>query len=181
MISPDRRIALAAFAYHGKQPWLDKAAVFCARETIIVMYVAEMLLLVRLLHILDGYPAHYWLNEIARAVRLPSLVGLVAWGLAVLLDVTFRRPRPFLALNKKMLDHFWVPLPSMPSSHAAIAFALTVPMFALSVPLGIAYAVAAASVAAARVYAGVHYLSDVIVGGALGILVSALVLRFLPL
>ncbi len=181
MPSLDTRLALAAFAAHGKRPWLDRFAVFCARELIVLLFAAETAILARHFFLIDGSPAGFWTLESLRGLRAVSSFALAAWIAAVVLEMIFRRPRPFVALHKPLLADFWLPLPSMPSSHAAITFALAVPAFLLSVPLGLVFLAAAIAVSASRVYVGVHYLSDVMVGAAIGILVGGLVLRWVAL
>ncbi|MBI3418167.1 MAG: glycosyltransferase family 39 protein [Verrucomicrobia bacterium] len=80
----------------------------------------------------------------------------------------FARPRPFLHLDDAILRVGRGPSASMPSGHAANWFAATVVMFIyyrrsmwFMVPM-------ATLVAFSRMYNGVHYLTDVIVGSALG-------------
>lgn len=148
----DRRISERAFALHGKHPWLDKAAIFCAREMILVLVIVAVLSV-----------------RSASGVGILALVFGFAWGLSPLLERIINRPRPFIALNRKKLDHFWVPTPSFPSSHATLAFTLLpfIGQGPWSHLIGAAFALAAL-VAFARVYVGVHYVSDVIAGAVLG-------------
>jgi undecaprenyl-diphosphatase len=97
---------------------------------------------------------------------------LLATGLKVLTD----RPRPYVAnpgqdpLTEAVLEL------SFPSGHAATAFAgatalsrflprRLLPLFAL-----------AAAIAWSRVYVGVHYVSDVVAGAALGVATALLLL-----
>jgi len=61
---------------------------------------------------------------------------------------------------------------SFPSNHAAIAAATAVALFFVSRRLGIVAAVAAVVMAASRVWIGVHYPHDVVVGAVIGGLVA---------
>ncbi len=164
----DRRISTAVFANHGKRPWLDRLMIVCARELV----VGEALVLVAVVastmaHIEDRRSVR--MADLGQAVLLVLLLIAVSWGFAVALELLIKRPRPYTALNKKPLDHFWTPTPGMPSSHASIAFALALP----TLPIGpawipAAFFVTASVISAGRVYVGVHYVSDVIAGAALG-------------
>jgi undecaprenyl-diphosphatase len=86
----------------------------------------------------------------------------------------FRRRRPFLAFVKARVLG---PRPqdfSLPSGHAAAGFAGAF-LLSIHVPLAapVFYAVAAI-VGLSRVYLGVHYPSDVVIGAAAGTILAAL-------
>jgi len=99
------------------------------------------------------------------------LVAMFALGsgriLALLLPF---RERPFSAL------HFDVPLDaelrtwsSLPSDHAVVAFALAASLYRLWPPIGLwAFFHAALFVCLPRLYFGLHYPSDVVVGALIG-------------
>lgn len=163
----DRHLSLAIFAAHGKRPWLDKVAIFCARELVGL----EALALLFVLASVGANIEHRGLRlgDFGSALPIVLLLILCAWGLAVVLELAIRRPRPYKALGKKPLDRFWTPTPGMPSSHAAIAFALASAAAAVG-PAWIpaAFFATAAIVATGRVYVGVHYVSDVLVGAVVG-------------
>ncbi|HUZ83640.1 MAG TPA: phosphatase PAP2 family protein, partial [Gaiellales bacterium] len=92
----------------------------------------------------------------------------LAAGLDAVLKALIDRPRPFVG------DPAVHPLiarphdPSMPSGHALTAFACATVIGLLVPPVRLpAYGLAAA-IAVSRVYLGVHYPSDVLVGAAIG-------------
>ncbi len=99
---------------------------------------------------------------------------LASWASGALKDVVDRM-RPPLA------DHaigalVTVPSdPSFPSGHAATAFAAAGVVAALHPRLRLPALGLAALVAVSRVYLGVHYPSDVLAGGALGLAIAAVV------
>ncbi len=67
---------------------------------------------------------------------------------------------------------------SMPSNHAANAFAFMTPFFLLQKSrIRYIFVAVAAMVGFSRIYVGVHYPSDVLAGAFLGTLVSASILR----
>jgi undecaprenyl-diphosphatase len=115
------------------------------------------------------------------------LVARVLIGIAVLIVIVllvkrrFKRQRPegeWGAFYRRTDPH------SFPSGHAGRMALLMVLAFGLGQPwLGLALLVWAPLVALARVAMGVHYLSDVTVGAAIGIAVALLLLvayAFLP-
>jgi len=100
------------------------------------------------------------------------LSGGLAWGLAQAAKGFVERPRPYQADGSARL----VSVPagsSWPSGHTAVAAAMA---GTLTPHLGLAGAVGAgvgvAVVAASRLYVGVHYLTDVVAGAAMGVLAS---------
>ena len=114
-----------------------------------------------------------WLD--ARAGRrIPSTAvavaacGLAADGVAFLLKQTFDRERPAHALAGFDPLGSTPDSPSLPSGHAAAAFAAAVLLGALHPRLRAPALALAALIACSRVYLGVHFPLDVLVGAALG-------------
>jgi membrane-associated phospholipid phosphatase len=108
------------------------------------------------------------------ALALPALLlaSLLSTGLKDLADRA-RPPSTDPAITSL------IPLPhdgSMPSGHALSAFAAAGVVAALHPRLRAAALALAALVAISRVYLGVHYPSDVVVGAIAGLLVAALVM-----
>ena len=116
--------------------------------------------------------------------RRAAVTGVAAIGAASLLvnqpmKMLGDRRRPDRATHD-VPEERWVSMPtstSFPSGHSASALAFAVAVSdvvpALRVPLG----AAAGTVAFSRVYTGVHYPGDVIVGAATGALLGRLVSR----
>ncbi|MEW6584785.1 MAG: glycosyltransferase family 39 protein [Nitrospirota bacterium] len=85
----------------------------------------------------------------------------------------FERMRPCNALDQVRLLKGCGRSFSMPSNHAVNAFAFATPFLVLfRGRLRFAFLIIAMLVAASRVYVGVHYPSDVIVGGLLGSIIA---------
>lgn len=103
-------------------------------------------------------------------VFLPAVGVLLANGTSYVLKRLINRHRP--PLEDQLLYHF---NPSMPSGHAVGAFALATAValvFKKSWTL-LCFCIAA-GVATSRLYVGVHWLSDVVVGALVGCAVSLL-------
>jgi membrane-associated phospholipid phosphatase len=122
------------------------------------------------------------LDPTARLAATQLGVGAAVFGLKFLV----RRPRPYVALPD-IKSRVAVPLRehdpySLPSGHAAISFAMATST-SLSYPrwyvIAPAYAWASAT-ALARVWHGVHFPSDTILGAAMGTGVAVLVHVFMP-
>jgi undecaprenyl-diphosphatase len=112
---------------------------------------------------------------------LGGISYVIAAVLADLLKDVFDRPRPSLVDPNV---HPLIQVPSsaaMPSGHAAGAFAAAVAVGLVHPRLRWPLVVLAALIALSRVWLGVHYLSDVLVGAALGTAVALTVYRLVEL
>lgn len=115
-----------------------------------------------------GLVADLWSRRAPVAASLATVSYFTAGGIDLLLKRTFDRPRPPLADPNV---HPLVAVPhsySMPSGHASTAFAAAVAVGLVHPRLRLPLLALAALIAISRVWLGVHYLSDVIVGAALG-------------
>jgi undecaprenyl-diphosphatase len=115
-----------------------------------------------------------WLrSDGLRTVVAAALGALLAVALTFAIGMLWDRPRPFVA------EHF-IPLishaadASFPSDHLAALGAVTICVWFTSRRLGLVVGVIALVVAFARVYVGVHYVSDVAGGFVLGLACGAL-------
>jgi undecaprenyl-diphosphatase len=107
-------------------------------------------------------------RRLRAAAALATASYFAASGIERGLKHAFARPRPSL-VDPNVHPLITVPHSySMPSGHAATAFAAAVAVVLIHPRLRWPLLGLAALVAISRVWLGVHYLSDVIVGGALG-------------
>jgi membrane-associated phospholipid phosphatase len=115
---------------------------------------------------------------IPTAALAAAAAAAVAEGLTVLLKYATERARPPLA---DPAIEALVSLPastSFPSGHAATAFAAATAVGVLHPRLRAPLLVIAGMVALSRVYLGVHFWSDVLVGSLLGVAIGIAVARF---
>ena len=116
-----------------------------------------------------------WFRPAALRAGLAAVLGaLLALGLAAALGGIHAEARPFVA------DHYAPLFPhdadaSFPSDHLAVLGAAAAGAWLGSRRLGYLIASLSLIVAFARVFAGVHYVDDVVVGFAVGVASGAIV------
>ena len=116
-----------------------------------------------------------WILPLWFTLALSTIVSFI-------LKVSVQRQRPFqlgivsvLPILEKASHTIWNF--SFPSNHAVLAFC-AVPLLSKEFPkLKYIWVVLAGLIAFSRVYFGVHFLSDVLVGGAIGYLIGALIVK----
>ncbi|MFF0473164.1 phosphatase PAP2 family protein [Streptomyces sp. NPDC004284] len=110
----------------------------------------------------------------ARALAVP-LITVAAFAVSSLLKSAVREARPCQSLHVAVLEA--CPAPgdwSFPSNHATLAAAAAFALLFVSRRLGAVALVAAALMAASRVWVGAHYPHDVLAGFLLGAAVAVL-------
>ncbi len=151
----------------GVSPWLDGLGVFCASVLIWVEAAAVL---------------GFFLQDRRRFLVLAAaaISALLAWLASDGIGLVYFRPRPFAALADAQLLISKSPLDkSFPSDHATIAFALAFAVYQADRRWGGALLAVAAVIAAARVFVGVHYFSDIVAGAFLGMIVAFIVHRLI--
>jgi membrane-associated phospholipid phosphatase len=121
-------------------------------------------------------------REESRARFLMGSIGTALTGplsrlLQIALSVHSRplfNPELKLTIPVRINPDTWSHANSLPSDHAALFFALATLIWTRSRPLGIFAFCWAAITISTRIYLGVHYLSDILTGAALGILMVVL-------
>ncbi|MFA7157630.1 MAG: phosphatase PAP2 family protein [Bacilli bacterium] len=87
----------------------------------------------------------------------------------------FSRPRPFILLeesNRLLTTFNFENFQSFPSGHALFLFSLSTVILFFNKRLGIFFLTSSFIIVLARVFAGVHWPSDVLVGGLIGALIG---------
>lgn len=153
----------------GQSPALDSAVIFFAQY---VPYLVAVLFLVfvfsralsrkeKLLLFCEGFGA-----------------ALLSRGVVELIRLVVHRPRPSVDYHSLvgLLPEYSF---SFPSGHAAFFFALSTVVYVYNKRWGWWLYGASALIGVARVAAGVHYLTDILAGAALGAVVGYLAVRLL--
>ena len=148
--------------FAGRSPFLDTVGIFGARWLIAVMFLAVAIRAVIAVRRPES-------RRVAAVFAAAEARALVAGGLAFvgnwLFSLLVFRPRPFVTL---MDVHLIVSKPltphSFPSAHSSAAFALAFTMLLVNVPFGLLMLLCACAVAFGRVFVGVHYPLDVVMG-----------------
>lgn len=108
---------------------------------------------------------HYWV-----------LIGITSIGMSnvgvVLINVSWRRPRPYVELDEIELLFYRATDPSFPANPVAIGFAAGSAAWMVNRKFGYWVFAAALLYGLSRVYAGVFYPSDILGGAAVGILIT---------
>jgi undecaprenyl-diphosphatase len=139
-------------------------------------------------YFLIAFLAVLWFWPGVRAVRdrlqWGVIVAVISAGLALganlLISHLWDRPRPFVTHTALVL----VPHKSdasFPSDHVVFSFTIAFAIFIASRRAGILALLVAAAIAFARVYAGDHYVTDVLAGAAVGLLSATIVNLFRPI
>lgn len=151
----------------GTSPILDGIGIFCASVLVWIEGLAVIVFFLR-----DRRRAWIFASAAVSAV--------MAWLLSDGIGLVYFRPRPFAALDNVRLLISKSPLDkSFPSDHATVAFAMAYAVYLVDRRWGAVLLLAAAAVALARVYVGVHYFSDIVAGAALGMACAFVVHRLI--
>jgi len=165
---------LAIFSYingfAGHWKLLDYAGIFLAG------YLQYFL--AALFAILFFYPIKD--RKINRQMILVAFISAFISRFAVksILTLFVAEPRPYVAvpsayklISTAISDDFQ----SFPSGHALFFFALATAVYFYNKKLGVFFFICAALMGLARVFCGVHYLSDIVIGAIIGITTAIIV------
>lgn len=169
MMLNDHVLSHGLFRWAGKWTWSRYLSIFCASHLIWVMFG---LMLGVTMFGAEFQFVDLYLPLAVCGFLLPSL-GLTMW-----FSVKVQRERPYLELGERPLIDPAIPTKSFPSAHTTSAFALVAVCAVLFPGLLSVMVPAAILVALGRVAAGVHFLSDVLMGALIGF---GLTVLFIPL
>lgn len=164
----DGEISARLMKLAGRHPLLDHFWVFCARYLIVVLGFG-------MLWSIWNTPERSTRGVLVLMMLAAIIVNeTISWGIGY-----FRfRPRPFVNNHLTPLVRIAPGMKSFPSDHAVISFTvatLVLVWWLLGAPAiaplsVVAMFLTAGLISGARVVCGVHYPSDVLAGGVLGVL-----------
>ncbi|OGZ84161.1 MAG: hypothetical protein A2599_00630 [Candidatus Staskawiczbacteria bacterium RIFOXYD1_FULL_39_28] len=141
--------------------WLDYFGIFFAKYL-------EYFLLACLLVLLAVSFRKYW-----RMVLGALVAGVFSrFVLAEIIRWLWFRPRPFVVLNFSPLISKSAEEASFPSGHATFYFALSTIIYLYNKKLGWFFYIASFLIVISRVFVGIHWLSDILVGAIIGTAVA---------
>jgi len=167
IISWDKNLFIYINNFTRQTPILDNLAKLIVNEYFVPVTLALMIL-------------YIWFDKTQVKARRVLVTAAFSVGLVNLIiqisNEFIIRARPFDTMDVNML--FYQPTdPSFPSNAAAVGFALAVSIFLVNKKLGVFSILLASFYGFSRVYAGVHFPSDVLVGSIIGI-VSVIVVSY---
>lgn len=170
IISWDKNLFLSINNFSGEFPILDIAVRLVVNEYFVPVTLALVIL-------------YIWFkkDKVRIGARGVLVIAVLSVGLVNLIiqisNAFIIRARPFDTMDAKML--FYRPTdPSFPSNAAAVGFALAISIFLVNKKLGVFSILLASFYGFSRVYAGVHFPGDVLVGATAGIASVLFVSRF---
>lgn len=141
----------------GKYLWLDTCGVFFAQ------YFEWILIFFLILFLAKNFKKHF-------QMVLEAFFGAIL-AKEIFVDIIrqlFSRPRPFIENQIYLLIHHAI-TPAFPSAHAAFYFAVATIVYLHNKKAGLFFLLAAFLISMARIFVGVHWPSDILVGGIIGI------------
>lgn len=151
----------------GKYLWLDSLGIYLAE------HFEHVLIFFLLLFLVKNFKK-YW----PLVIKGFGAAILARFGIVELIRFLWERPRPFVENNiNLLLDQ--AATPSFPSGHAAFYFALSTIVYFYNKKAGLFFFLASFLISIARVFSGIHWPSDIVVGALVGIISGWLIQKFL--
>lgn len=165
--SMDANIVRKLTSFHGANSLVDSFAAFVSSYSSVFFAAAFFAAIV--------FACFFRRKERAGLILSAALIMPAVIIVNHFIRSLVSRPRPFEAVEGilPLVCHF--PGHSFPSNHAAASFAVACLIYMVKPAAGIVFFVLSFLVSFSRVYAGLHYPSDVLVGMALAGGISALI------
>ena len=150
----------------GQNAWFDQLMVFSADK---LGYIIVGLVIVVCLLNTKKY----------KEILILSFGSAMAarFGIVVLIRLFYYHPRPFLALQnvRQLLDHNTDS--SFPSGHMAFYFAMAMVLYRYDKKAGITAFALSGLMGFARIFVGIHWPLDIVIGAVVGLTVAYLLCR----
>jgi len=147
--------------FAGRWAWLDYLAIFCTD------YLGYILLLILVILLAISFKK-YW-KMVLEAVIAALFTRFV---LTAIIRWLWFRPRPFVVEGFVPLIEQSPKEGAFPSGHASFYFALSTIVYYYNKKLGIFFYISSLFIVLSRVFVGVHWPSDILIGALLGILMG---------
>ncbi len=159
ILTIDKELFLFINGFTGNAPLLDFLVGLVVNEYFVPVTLALIIL-------------YIWFDKAQEKARKVLVVAALSVGLVNLIihisNTLIIRARPFDSMDVNML--FYRPTdPSFPSNAAGVGFALAISIYLVNKKLGVFSILVASFYGFSRVYAGVHFPTDVLVGAVIGI------------
>ena len=151
--------------FAGISPNLDKLAIFFAE------YLGYILIFFLLLSLIKNFKKYRLI--IAQAFTAAILARLV---IVNIIRWLWPKPRPFIENQVNLLLSHEA-TSSFPSGHAAFYFALSTIVYFYNKKTGILFFIASFLISISRVFSGIHWPSDILVGAIVGIFSGWIILK----
>ena len=149
--------------YAGRWAWLDFLGVFFAQY---LEYVLLFILFLLLIIEFKKYFRIVFLSLVAAIFSRFAVANFIRW--------LWFRPRPFVDYSVNFLVSHNASEPSFPSGHASFYFALSTIIFFYNKKLGIFFYISSFLIGLGRVFVGIHWPSDILIGAITGALVGVI-------
>jgi len=144
--------------------WLDKIAIFCAKFLPYILIGSLFILLIK------NFKKYY------KIIIQALISGIFARFIIVeIIRFIWYRPRPFILNSVNLLINH-SSSGSFPSGHASFFFALSTLIYLYNKKTGILFLIASFLISVSRVFCGVHWPFDILVGALIGVF-SALLIK----
>tara|TARA_Y100000590_G_scaffold247425_1_gene278026 strand:+ start:47847 stop:48428 length:582 start_codon:yes stop_codon:yes gene_type:complete len=175
LLNLDEKILFTLNGLNGKSELLDKIITWTVSDYLIPVLLCLALICVWFIGHNQSTRYRYQLGVFAALAAMA-----ISSGVAQLISTVIQRPRPFITHDLVVL--FYKPTDfSFPSNAVAACFAIAAVVCTFNKKLGLSMFFLVGILAFSRIYVGVHYPSDVIMGAIIGILsiIPVYILRIL--
>ena len=168
-----------SYLFHFLNQWagqwfcLDALAIFLAK------YLGGLLIFLLLVWLI--WDCLFRKEKYQRTIKIVSLsLGAALFSRFIIVEIIrwlYYQPRPFIAEQvNQLLEHS--ASSSFPSGHASFFFALSTIIYLYNKKTGLAFFAASFLIGLSRVFVGLHYPLDILVGAVIGIFFGWLIYFF---
>lgn len=167
------------FLFHFLNQWAGQCLCLDALAVFLAKYLGYLLICFLLAWL--SWDFLFRKERYLKTIKIISLsLGAALFSRLIIVEIMrwlYFRPRPFVAEQvNQLLEHS--ASSSFPSGHAAFFFALSTVIFLYHKKAGLLFFIASFLIGLARIFVGIHYPLDILVGAVIGILFGWLIYLF---